>query len=115
MIGAKAIKALFYQTARANMPAREEILKLDREDRKKVGEDIKAVEIGWPLGMPLCRKVTSEIWEVRSDISTGIFRVLFALDGPDMVLLHAFVKKTQKTPNADLDLAVRRWQRYKAA
>lgn len=75
------------------------------EDKKTIGEDIKAVQYGWPMGMPIVRKLETELWEVRSDISVGIARVLFTIHKTSMVLLHGFIKKEQKTPREDLDLA----------
>jgi len=83
-------------------------LGLVREDRKTVGEDIKTAQFGWPLGMPLIRKLAIGLWEVRSHVSTGIARVMFTVDGQTMVLLHGFQKKSQRTPAADLMTAKRR-------
>ena len=74
-------------------------------ERKAIGEDIKTVQFGWPLGMPLVDHLESGIWEVRTRLSTRIARVLFVLDGATMVLLHGFIKKEQKTPKPELDLA----------
>ena len=74
-----------------------------------MGEDIKDVEFAWPIGMPLCRSLGKGLWEVRSDLTKGrTARVLFCVQDSQMVLLHAFIKKTQKTPDADLDLALKR-------
>lgn len=77
------------------------------EDRKQIGVDIKTVEFGWPIGMPVCRSLGDGLYEVRSSLSRNrIARVLFYIDARGrMVLLHGFLKKTQKTPAADLDLA----------
>ena len=51
-----------------------------REDRKRIGEDIKTIEFGWPVGMPVCRSVGGGIYEVRSDLAQNrIARVLFIL------------------------------------
>lgn len=61
--------------------------------------------IGWPLGMPLVRSLGGGMWEVRVKLENRIARVIFVLDGATMVLLHAFIKKQQETPKADLDLA----------
>jgi phage-related protein len=59
--------------------------------------------------MPLCRALGKGLWEVRSDLTQGrIARVLFCIHDGQMVLLHAFIKKTQKTPEADLELVTRR-------
>lgn len=74
-------------------------------ERKTIGEDIKTVQFGWPLGMPLVAHLENGIWEVRTRLSTRIARVLFVLDGDVMVLLHGFIKKEQKTPKLELDLA----------
>jgi phage-related protein len=84
---------------------------MPREDRHTIGLDIATVEYGWPVGMPVCRPISSRrgLWEVRSDLTGGrIARVLFCMCGGQMVLLHGFIKKTQQTPDSDLDLAVKR-------
>ena len=66
---------------------------------------MKTVQFGWPLGMPLVRKMGPDLWEVRSTIVSGIVRVLFTIRGSEMVLLHGFVKKSDKTPQTELDTA----------
>ena len=78
--------------------------------RKTIGADIKTVQFGWPIGMPVVRKIEQGLWEVRSHIPEGIARVLFTVVAADMVLLHAFVKKRQSMPKADLALAALRMQ-----
>lgn len=78
------------------------------EGKKAIGEDIKTVQFGWPLGMPLVRKIEPGLWEVRSYIRDGIARVFFTVQGEFMVLLHGFVKKSAKTPPDDLSLARKR-------
>ena len=54
-----------------------------------------------------------EIWEVRTKLGNRIARVLFANEGQTMVLLHSFIKKQQKTPGPDLDLAKDRLKQLK--
>lgn len=98
----------FYVAASGAEPVRDWLKSLALDARKAIGEDIKTVQFGWPLGMPLVGKVEPGLWEVRSDIPGGIARVLFTTVGPTMVLLHGFVKKTNKTPKADLKLAQQR-------
>ena len=86
---------------------REWLKSLSREDRKQIGTDIMTVEFGWPIGMPVCRPLKSGLYEIRTNL-TGhrIARVLFYIDKQGrMVLLHGFIKKTQKTPVQDLQLA----------
>jgi phage-related protein len=76
--------------------------------KKVIGEDIKTVQFGWPLGMPLVRKLEPGLREVRSDLTKSTARILFTTVGSEMLLLHGFIKKSQKTPQLDLDLARRR-------
>jgi phage-related protein len=105
----KRLPAVFYELPSGRQPVREWLSALARGDRKIIGEDIKDVEFSWPICMPLCRALGQGLWEVRSELTQGrIARVLFCVSESRMVLLHAFIKKTQKTPVADRDLAVRR-------
>lgn len=105
----KRLPAYFYRTDMGREPVREWLKELDLEDRKVIGEDIKDVEFSWPIGMPLVRPLGRELWEVRSDLPRGrIARVLFCVEKDRMVLLHGFMKKTQKTPQRDIDLALKR-------
>ena len=105
---APILDVVFYKTEAGNEPVREWLKSLPREDRKAIGEDIKIAQYGWPLGMPLIRKMERGLWEVRSNISAGIARVIFTVKGAMMILLHGFVKKSQKTPPNELDTARRR-------
>jgi phage-related protein len=90
---------------------RDWLLELPDADRKIIGGDLMAVEFGWPCGEPLCKSLSgyAGLREVRSGLSGGrIARVFFYVSGSAMVLLHGFVKKSQKTPEKDLKLANRR-------
>ena len=100
-----SLDVIFYKTEAGNEPVREWLKGLPRNDRKTIGEDIKTAQYGWPLGMPLIRKIARGLWEVRSNISTGITRVFFTVTDGLMILLHGFVKKSQKTPPNELDTA----------
>jgi phage-related protein len=105
----RRLPAAFYQLPSGREPVRDWLKALDDEDRKIIGEDIKDVEFSWPIGMPLCRAMGKGLWEVRSDLTGGrIARVLFCIHEGRMVLLHAFIKKTQKTPDTDVELAMKR-------
>jgi phage-related protein len=107
----KILPASFYRTVAGTEPVRNWLKALSREDKRIVGADIATVEFGWPVGMPTCRPLTSRrgLWEVRSTLTQNrIARVLFFVYRGEMVLVHAFIKKTQQTPAADLDLAMKR-------
>ena len=99
------LSVVFFRTEAGTEPVREGLRKLTVEDRKTIGIDIKTVQHGWPLGMPLVRKMEPGLWEVRCDIADGIARVLFTAKAGQMVLLHGFVKKSQKTPDNELKTA----------
>lgn len=109
LVEVKKLPALFYCTEAGNEPVREWLKGLDEADRRIVGQDIATAELGWPVGMPVCRSLGKGLYEIRSDISHGrIARVIFCVADQQMVLLHSFIKKTQKTPRTDLELASKR-------
>ena len=95
----------FFVTDSGSEPVREWLKDLPAIERKVIGEDIKTVQLGWPLGMPLVRSLGDGIWEVRTKLENRIVRVMFALYKSKMVLLHGFIKQQQVTPKPDLDLA----------
>jgi len=107
--GLKRLPARFYRLDGGREPVREWLKKLGPDDRRIIGEDIKDVEFAWPMGMPLVRSLGDGLWEVRSSLHGGkIARVIFTVAQGSMVLLHGFIKKAQKTPKQDLDLALKR-------
>jgi phage-related protein len=111
----KILPATFYRTAGGAQPVRYWLKALSRDDKRIVGQDIATVEFGWPVGMPHCRSLTSRrgLWEVRSSLTGNrISRVLFCIYREQMVLLHSFIKKSQRTPDRDLDLAVQRMKEF---
>jgi phage-related protein len=110
----KRITAKFYQTLSRSEPVREYLQELATEDRKIVGRDIARVEFGWPIGMPLCRPIgKTGLREVRSTIKRGKMeaRLVFAIDGSDMILLHGFEKNPARQA-AEFATAEARWRDY---
>ena len=112
----KRIPAIFYRTEAGGEPLREWLRGLLPEDKKRIGEDIKTVEFGWPIGMPVCKPLAGGVFEVRTSLAQNrIARVLFYIDKKGrMVLLHGFIKKTRKTPEEDLELARKNKSRHQA-
>ncbi len=111
----KRVGAIFYRTKAGREPVREWLKALPYpDDRKRIGEDIKTVEFGWPIGMPTCRVMGHGVFEVRTHLTHNrIARVLFYIDAKNrMVLLHGFIKKTQKTPDEELALARRNKEKH---
>jgi|SRR5271166_1847506 len=104
---------VFYRTRAGTEVVRDWLKGLPKEDRDVIGQDLMRVQYRWPVGMPLCRSLGQGLWEVRSDLtSSRIARVLMFFTGERIVALHGFVKKTQKTPPADLALALRRKREF---
>lgn len=99
------LSVCFFRTDAGSEPVREWLKSLSAQDRKTIGEDIKTVQFGWPLGMPLVRKMGRDLWEVRIHLEGRIARVLFTVVGGVMVLLHGFIKKSQETPQGELKTA----------
>jgi len=105
----KVLTARFYASSTGSMPVREWLLSLSREDRLEIGADIANIEYNWPVGPPQCKPLEDGIFEVRSRISSGrSARILFFTQDDELLLLHGFIKKTQKTPKKELDLAKKR-------
>ncbi len=102
------LQVAFYKSAAGNEPVRDWLKKLDKEDRRIIGSDIKTVQLGWPLGMPLVRKLEKGLWEIRIQLDNRIARILFTVHTNIMVLLHGFIKKSQKLPAKDLKIAKQR-------
>lgn len=104
----RPIQVVFFRLGSGREPVRDWLKGLARGHRKAIGEDIKTVQFFWPIGMPLVRKLEMDLWELRSEISSGIARTFFTLNHENIVLLHGIVKKSEKTPARELAIARRR-------
>lgn len=103
------VTARFYHTGSGSSPVLEWIRSLPSDDRAEIGQDLMRVQYRWPIGMPLCRALGEGLWEVRSTLpSKRIARLVFCTADGELYVVHGFIKKTQKTPVADLELAHRR-------
>ena len=108
-----SLKVFFYSTTSDNEPVREWINSLSKENKKIIGADIMTVQFGYPIGMPLTRVLvgTDGLEEIRCKLTgSQIARIIFYVEDDVMILLHAFIKKTQKTPQKELDLAIKRYK-----
>lgn len=106
------LEAVFFRSGTGTEPVRDWLQGLLPDQRKAIGGDIRTAQYGWPLGMPLIRKLEPGLWEVRSSLPDGIARTIFTVDGNCIVLLHGFIKKTQKTPPNELNTARKRLKKY---
>ena len=105
----------FFRESTGSEPVRDWLKRLPVEEKREIGSDIKTVQFGWPIGMPVVDHIDGDVWEVRTRLSTRIVRVLFVLEGNVMVLLHGFIKKERKTPKADLDIAKQRLKKLRSS
>ena len=71
------------------------------------------VQFKWPIGKPRVDHLRGPIWEVRTTLGNRIARTLFAVAHGQMVLLHGFIKKTQRTPIEKIDLAAKRFKEWR--
>jgi len=103
------IPVVFYRTAAGAEPVRDWLRSLSAEDRRTIGTDLATVQVGWPIGMPLCRSLGAGLWELRSKLANNrIARLVFFAAEGRIGVLHGFIKKTQKTPPAEIALAQKR-------
>jgi phage-related protein len=107
------IPVVFNRTPAGTEVVRTWLRGLEESDRNIIGQDLMRVQYRWPVGMPLCRALGNGLWEVRSDLASNrIARVLFSIQQGKVLVLHGFIKKSQKTPNEDLTLALRRKREF---
>jgi phage-related protein len=104
----------FFRLDSGREPVREWLKGMSRGHRKTIGEDVKTLQFGWPIGMPLARKMDDGLWELRSNLGPGIARTFFTIHVNNIVLLHGFIKKSQKTPANELALAKRRLNKLRS-
>lgn len=105
----KAISVYFYKELSGKEPVREWLKEeLSDEDRKIIGRDIRTIQINWPMDGLLVKPLAPGLWEIRSRLDNRIVRILFVFNEGSIILLHGFIKKTQKTPKNEIDLAKKR-------
>ena len=108
----RPLNVVFFKTETGKELVREWLKDLPKEDCKVIGTDILTVQYAWPVGKPLVDNLGDGIWEVRSRLSNRIARTLFSVVDEEIVLLHGFIKKQQRTPQDELDLAKKRKKQY---
>ena len=110
----RPIPVVFFALDSGREPVRDWLKGLDKDGKRAIGEDIKTLQFGRPIGMPLARKMDDDLWELRSKLNKGIARTFFTVYGNKIVLLHGFIKKSQKTPAKELSLAKRRLNKLRS-
>ena len=111
----RPLPVVFYRSEKNNEPVRDWLKGLPRDERKIIGENIKEIQFGWPIGMPLVKKIEPELWEVRSRLYGRIARIILTVHDNTIILLHGFIKKSQKMPVSDKRLAKKRLLKLRGA
>lgn len=112
----KRVPLVFFRTGAGAEPVRDWLRELPKSDRRIVGEGLKQLEYGWPIGMPLCRALGGSLFELRASLATRrIARVILCVFEDELYALHGFIKKTRKTPEADMNLARSRKRQLEGA
>lgn len=105
----KIFKVRFYREDSGREPVLEWLRALPKSEREIIGKDLQTLQYCWPIGMPLVKPLGQGLWELRSSLNRRIARIIFVLDGEQLiVVLHGFIKKTQKTPRSEIELALKR-------
>lgn len=105
----KSFPLNFWTSDIGNEPAREWLRDLPEPDRTAVGRDLRRIQFGWPIGMPLVKSLKGGLWELRTSLPTRReARVMFCVNDETIIVLHGFIKKTQKTPVSELNVAIKR-------
>lgn len=107
------LNVVFFKSTIGEEPVRKWLKALEPLDRQTIGRDLKTLQFGWPLGMPLVRLVDGGIWELRTNLMNRTARILFVVDDGTVVLLHGFIKKQQATPLTELRLTKVRLAAYR--
>ncbi|MBA3516375.1 MAG: type II toxin-antitoxin system RelE/ParE family toxin [Rhizobiales bacterium] len=109
----RKVPVVFYRTRNGAETVRDWLRGLAPAERSIIGQDLMRLQYRWPVGIPLCRSISQGIWELRSNLhGNRIARVLFGFVDGRLVALHGFIKKTQKTPNGDIALAIKRRREF---
>ena len=105
MQGPSVLRVRFFREESGREIVREWLKAFPTQERRKIGADIRSIQFRWPVGLPWARPMGEGMWEVRSNLRDRIARILFIIEGGEMILLHGIIKKTEKTPPSDLALA----------
>ncbi len=100
----------FYRGVEGNVPVEDFLVSLSEKDRARIAWTINLLEeYGLQLGPPYVKHLGGKLWELRIRAGRKTYRIIyFAYVGQRFIILHGFLKKTQKTPRRELEVAERR-------
>ena len=97
----------YYELENGTCPVEEFILKQDNKMQAKIFKNLELLEIrGNELREPFSKHIEDGIFEIRNKVGNDINRIFyFFVIGQKIILTNGFIKKTQKTPKAEIALA----------
>lgn len=105
----KAFKIYFYKEQSGKSPVEIWINKmLTLKEKNKIYDGLKKLQCEWPIGLPLTRHLENNLWEMRTYLGTRDSRLIFIIKNKNIFILHGFIKKTNKTPRNEINLALDR-------
>lgn len=109
------MKINYYHNQNNVSPVKEWLDELANEPKAEIFRVFQMLsKYGIDLGLPFVRPLESKIYEIRAKDKSGIYRVLyFAHRDKTFILLHGFIKKSQKTPRKEIDIALKRMKEVK--
>lgn len=107
-------RVIQYAQSNGRLPVSEFIHAQDDATKDRIEEAVERLRVlNVKAAYPLVRPIEGRLWELRIGSQTNIYRVFyFFWTGRQIVLLHAFQKKTQKTPNREIQVALKRMSEY---
>src|SRR5438552_866444 len=114
MSGEDTWQIVLYRDARGQSPVMEFIRTLDKATQQRILSAIEQLrQENQRATFPLVRKIEGKIWEMRIESGPNTYRVFyFFFTGKQIVLAHAFQKKTQKTPQREIETARQRYDEF---
>jgi len=103
-------EVVFFMNLNGKEPVKEWLAGLNKDEKYEISKDIAKVQIIYPFKMPLVKSLGGGIFEIRSKLNNKISRIFFCLKERKIVLLHAFIKKTQETPQKELNIVKERYK-----
>ena len=105
---------IYYTDNKGVKPVKKWLETLDESASSKLFRNLVLLEtLGLGIREPYVKHLGNKLYEVRAKDHKGIYRVIyFASRGQKFVLLHGFVKKTEKTPRKELAIAKERMKEF---
>ena len=106
---------VYYESLGGNIPVYDFIESLSPVAKSKVSNTLDLLtEYGIKLGLPHVKKVAgTELWELRILGGDSIRIFYIATSGRAFLMLHGFIKRSQKAPKKDIKIALARLKEYK--